>query len=83
MNMHCTCRMTGNCQKVETQPGTALQHVPAGGEIYFVHKEMPSGNKLDSTVEYGSGQNVKTYGGIEPRATLRYAINEMNPSKPR
>jgi hypothetical protein len=27
-------------------------------------------------VVYGAGQNVKTYGGIEPRATLRYAINE-------
>lgn len=33
------------------------------------------GNKLDSTV-YGSGQTVKYYGGFEPRATIRYAIDQ-------
>jgi outer membrane receptor protein involved in Fe transport len=42
---------------------------------YTLYQRDANGNKLDSTV-YGSGQNVKTYGGIEPRATLRYAINE-------
>jgi outer membrane receptor protein involved in Fe transport len=34
-----------------------------------------NGNKLDSVV-YNSGQTVKAYGGIEPRATLRYAVND-------
>ena len=34
-----------------------------------------NGNKLDST-SYKSGQNVKYYGGPEPRFTVRYAINE-------
>ncbi len=34
-----------------------------------------NGNKMDSVV-YGSGQTVKAYGGLEPRATLRYTIND-------
>ncbi|MFY7964368.1 MAG: TonB-dependent receptor [Chitinophagaceae bacterium] len=33
------------------------------------------GNKLDSTV-IGKGKTVKAYGGLEPRVTLRYAVNE-------
>jgi outer membrane receptor protein involved in Fe transport len=33
------------------------------------------GNKLDST-NYNSFETVKTYGGLEPRITIRYAIND-------
>lgn len=33
------------------------------------------GNKLDSTV-YKSFEPVKTYGGFEPRITIRYALND-------
>ncbi|MEO7522643.1 MAG: TonB-dependent receptor, partial [Ferruginibacter sp.] len=33
------------------------------------------GNRLDS-IQYGSGKAVKTYGGLEPRLTLRYSIHE-------
>lgn len=33
------------------------------------------GNKLDS-ITYGSSDVVKTYGGLEPRLTVRYAFNE-------
>lgn len=33
------------------------------------------GNKLDSTV-YGDLKPVKTYGGLEPRVTIRYAIDD-------
>lgn len=33
------------------------------------------GNKLDSVV-YGKGDAVKTYGGLEPRLTVRYALND-------
>ncbi len=33
------------------------------------------GNKLDST-EYGRFAPVKTYGGLEPRITLRFALND-------
>src|SRR5206468_12034849 len=34
-----------------------------------------NGNKLDS-VTYKAGQNIKYYGGLEPRFTIRYAIDE-------
>ena len=34
-----------------------------------------NGNKTDSII-YKSGKTVKYYGGVEPRATIRYAINE-------
>lgn len=33
------------------------------------------GNRTDSIV-YKNGQAVKTYGGLEPRLTLRYALND-------
>jgi hypothetical protein len=39
-----------------------------------------NGNKLDSTV-YKSGETVKLYGGLEPRATLRFAVNETSSIK--
>jgi TonB dependent receptor/CarboxypepD_reg-like domain/TonB-dependent Receptor Plug Domain len=42
---------------------------------YKIFKTDANGNKLDSTV-FKNGQPVKTYGGLEPRLTLRYAIND-------
>ena len=42
---------------------------------YNIYKEDANGNRLDSTV-YGKGKNVKTYGGLEPRFTLRYSLND-------
>jgi hypothetical protein len=42
---------------------------------YKLYKTDFDGNRLDSTV-YKNGMPVKTYGGLEPRATLRYAIND-------
>lgn len=47
---------------------------------YTSYKRDGNGNKLDSTV-YGWGQVVKTYGGFEPRATLRYAIDDRSSIK--
>ena len=38
------------------------------------------GNKLDSTV-YKSFEPVKTYGGFEPRITIRYALNDATSIK--
>jgi hypothetical protein len=35
----------------------------------------PDGNKLDSVV-YAKGDRVKTYGGLEPRLSVRFAIND-------
>ncbi|OYU55187.1 MAG: TonB-dependent receptor [Chitinophagaceae bacterium BSSC1] len=34
-----------------------------------------NGNKIDSVV-YSKGQTVQSYGGFEPRATLRYTLND-------
>lgn len=42
---------------------------------YNLYKRDADGNKLDSTI-YKSFQPVKTYGGLEPRVTLRYAIDD-------
>ncbi|MGG9962852.1 TonB-dependent receptor [Ferruginibacter sp. SUN106] len=42
---------------------------------YKIYKTDDNGNRLDSTV-YKGGQAVKTYGGLEPRVTLRYALND-------
>ncbi|HSZ87348.1 MAG TPA: TonB-dependent receptor [Puia sp.] len=42
---------------------------------YTIYKTDSNGNKLDST-GYKRGQPVKTYGGLEPRFTLRYSLND-------
>lgn len=47
---------------------------------YTRYTEDANGNKLDSVV-YSSGKAVKTYGGLEPRATLRYALNDATSLK--
>ncbi len=40
---------------------------------YTLYNRDANGNKTDS-VQYAPGQPVKTYGGFEPRATLRYTL---------
>ncbi len=40
-----------------------------------IYKTDVNGNRIDSTV-YGKGEAVKTYGGLEPRLSIRYALNE-------
>ena len=42
---------------------------------YKIYKTDDNGNRTDSTV-YKRGEAVKTYGGLEPRLTLRYALND-------
>ena len=42
---------------------------------YKIFTTDANGNKLDSTV-YKKGQPVKTYGGWEPRLTIRYALDD-------
>lgn len=42
---------------------------------YKIYTTDINGNRLDSTV-YKKGQTVKTYLGLEPRFTIRYAIND-------
>ncbi|WP_240312781.1 TonB-dependent receptor [Flavihumibacter solisilvae] len=47
---------------------------------YTVFERDADGNKLDSIV-YDKGEKVKRYGGLEPRATLRFSINESSSLK--
>ena len=42
---------------------------------YNIYTTDANGNRTDST-KFSSGQPVKTYGGLEPRFTLRYGIND-------
>lgn len=42
---------------------------------YTRYTSDANGNKTDSTL-YKRGQTIQYYGGLEPRATIRYAINE-------
>lgn len=42
---------------------------------YKIYKTDDNGNRLDSIV-YKSGRAVRTYGGMEPRLTFRYALND-------
>jgi hypothetical protein len=47
---------------------------------YKKYVQDANGNKLDST-SYGPLQPVKTYGGPEPRLTVRYAMNDESSFK--
>lgn len=47
---------------------------------YTVFDRDVDGNKLDSTV-YGNGKSIKTYGGLEPRMTLRYSLDDATSIK--
>lgn len=47
---------------------------------YKTYTTDANGNKMDSIV-YKSGQPIKYYGGLEPRFTIRYAINEESSVK--
>jgi len=42
---------------------------------YKLYTTDGNGNRTDSTV-FKNGQPVKTYGGLEPRVTIRYAVND-------
>jgi hypothetical protein len=47
---------------------------------YKIYNTDINGNRLDSSV-YGSGQKVRTYGGWEPRLTMRYSLNDQTSFK--
>ena len=42
---------------------------------YKIYTTDANGNRTDSTI-FKSGEPVKTYGGLEPRVTFRYALND-------
>ena len=47
---------------------------------YIKYTTDNNGNKIDST-EFKPGQVVQSYGGFEPRATLRYSLTETSSVK--
>ena len=47
---------------------------------FTIYKTDINGNRTDST-SFKKGQSVKSYGGFEPRLTLRYSINEKTSLK--
>jgi len=47
---------------------------------YKLYEEDVNGNKLDSTV-YKRGSVIRTYGGLEPRLTVRYALDDATSLK--
>ncbi len=47
---------------------------------FKIYETDTNGNRTDSTV-FKKGENVKTYGGLEPRFTLRYSVNESTSIK--
>jgi len=47
---------------------------------FKLYETDANGNRIDSTI-YGKGKSVKTYGGLEPRLSVRYSINEKTSIK--
>jgi outer membrane receptor protein involved in Fe transport len=47
---------------------------------YTLYKRDDNGNRTDST-SYKRGQSIVTYQGLEPRFTVRYAINDQTSLK--
>ncbi len=47
---------------------------------YSIYNTDANGNRTDSTI-FKSGEAVKTYGGLEPRFTLRYGIDDATSIK--
>ncbi|QNF34925.1 TonB-dependent receptor [Adhaeribacter swui] len=47
------------------------------GQVYnYAPDQAPSEETITDTLQYNSGQVMKTYGGLEPRLSVRYRINE-------
>lgn len=61
-------------EKIKLNYGLRWSHFTQIGPYTKFNRDA-NGNKLDSTV-YTGLQRVKGYGGLEPRATIRYAIND-------
>jgi hypothetical protein len=47
---------------------------------FTAYEKDEFGNRTDSTV-YGKGERVKTYNGLEPRFTVRYALSDASSIK--
>jgi len=52
------------------------------GEVFEYEEGVPmSENSIVNTVNYEAGETIKSYGGFEPRASLRYALGEQSSIK--
>ncbi len=65
--------------KLKLNYGVRYSHFQQVGP-YTRYTTDQNSNKLDSLI-YRKGQAVKSYGGLEPRATIRYAFNESTSFK--
>ena len=48
---------------------------------YTAYKYDASGNNIIDSTKYGPGQPVKSYGGLEPRFNMRFALNDHSSIK--
>lgn len=66
-------------QKIKLNYGVRYSRFQQVGK-YIAYNTDDNGNKLDSTV-FRSGQVVQSYGGFEPRATMRFSIDDYSSIK--
>ncbi|TDH29287.1 TonB-dependent receptor [Segetibacter sp. 3557_3] len=66
-------------EKLKLNYGLRYSHFQQVGP-YTSYITDENSNKLDS-VSFKRGQTVKNYGGLEPRATIRYALDESTSIK--
>ncbi len=65
--------------KIQLSAGLRYSFFQQIGPNKIYNKDV-DGNRTDSTV-YSKGKPVKTYGGLEPRATVRYSFNDQTSIK--
>jgi len=61
-------------EKIKIQAGLRYSWFQQTGP-FKIYQTDDNGNRKDSTV-FNRGKAVKTYGGLEPRLTIRYALND-------
>jgi hypothetical protein len=66
-------------EKVQVNAGLRYSNFTQVGPNTIFRRDA-NGNKIDSTV-YGKSQKIKSYGGLEPRLAIRYAINDESSLK--
>ena len=61
-------------EKIKVHAGLRYSFFQQTGP-YKIYQTDDNGNRTDSTV-FGRGRAVKNYGGLEPRFTIRYALDD-------
>ncbi|MBC6489525.1 TonB-dependent receptor domain-containing protein [Flavihumibacter stibioxidans] len=65
--------------KLQVSAGVRFSNFTQVGD-YIAYERDQNGNKTDSTL-FGKGDRVKNHGGLEPRLTARYSINDATSVK--